>query len=403
MALVTSLATSGTLQAVAKQAAIKFLNQYGDQITPGNILSLLKKMFPGKKNAPLRAQVKQRVVANDRVYDAPRARNVIINKTAPKFRSTSGKYTITNREYLGTVVANNSGAFVINAYEINAGIAATFPWASTIANTHQKYKLNKLIVSFKPLVGTQSNGRITLSYTIDPHDPVPSNKVEIFQHANTVEGCVWDSLSLNINTSLRPALFVRSGGISDSDINTYDFGTIFVATANAATSTVGDLFIEYEMELHTPKPFSAAAGRLVGKTGVALSQTYCPVDGEFPINGTSVYIVKPPGFGDGYQFRFSSPGTFYVTLCANFSGSSDVKLELDTTNTAALATLLCRATGTQAYNSLYLVQCNSANTYLTASFSGAGAPGGATAVNATITVAAAADNQTTAANFISSV
>ena len=138
---------------------------------------LINRYLPGKRNKRKRKVIKAHFSPSTQ---AAVAHNVRVNRTAPRFRSTRGRYIVSNREFVSDV--RGSTDFRVEEFSIQPGSSALFPWLSQIAPTHQKYRFTKLVFSFVPLTSTTTRGRVTLAYAIDPLDDDVQNKQQLFQY-----------------------------------------------------------------------------------------------------------------------------------------------------------------------------------------------------------------------------
>lgn len=215
-------------------------------------------------NAPAKNMKPQGRIA---MNSAPVAFNASASTTGPKFRSATGKYVVSNREYVADVLSTAGNSFDIASYPVQPGLATSFPWLSSIANTHQKYKMLKLKFTFISTSATSDKGLVGMAYALDPLDPTPTGDSQLFQYPGTKEESIWSKSVKIVDCSKMTTLFTRSGFVSGSDLKTYDFGKVFVATSNSSVDgVVGKLFVDYELELLTPKPAvcPAAVSRFTG-------------------------------------------------------------------------------------------------------------------------------------------
>jgi hypothetical protein len=241
---------------------------------------------------------------------APVARNMNVRKVAPRFRSAQGRYVISNREYVGVIISGSTAALQLyncDSYPVQPGLPNMFPWLSQVATTHQKYKFTKLVFTYVPVASTSTVGRVTLVYALDPLDPIPTSKTELFQYPTSTEGSVWSPTTLSVDCSKLLLLFTRGGFVADTDIKTYDAGQLFAASSNTAvaSSVLGEIFVDYEVELVTPKPSICPSARLL-ITGFDAGNPFG--------DATPVYLNGSPWeLEDATHVLFPSAGTFYIT------------------------------------------------------------------------------------------
>lgn len=314
-------------------------------INPNTVGRFLASRLPGKKNKAKRNAIKRQVLTGGRNANqgAAVAYNYPVRKTAPRFRSAQGKYVIANREFLTEVTGNT--VFSIEEFVTQPGLATSFPWLSAIANTHQRYHVKKLVFTYVPLAATSERGRVILAYTIDPLDLLPISKSELFQYPTSSESSVWASNTLNVNVGERnTTLFTRPGAVENTDLKTYDFGKLFVSASNTAddTSKIGEIFVDYEVELHIPKPAKCPAS-LTEFTISLASELFGTTAGDsVQLTGSNV-VAEHVALNDD-RLRFEAPGVYIVNMSMTAAtagvitpGSGDLEgtLEVITSNVSA--------------------------------------------------------------------
>jgi hypothetical protein len=310
---------------VMQQAAMALANKVASEIqehaTFENMGKALKKLAPGKKNAPVRAAARKLIInSRGMAVNAPAAKSYAVRRTAPRFRSTAGRYIVSNREFVSEI--SGSTTFAVNQFTIQPGFGQTFPWLSQISNTHQKYRFTSMKFTYVPLIGTDQPGRLTLVYAVDPLDPTPISKQELFQYPTSNETSVWTGNDIVVQQQPQP-LFTRASYVDNTDLKTYDFGQLFVGVSNTTlTSVIGELFVEYTIELITPKPSHCPASTLY-ITGTSLN-VHRQFEGPDP-NNTNYKVYFPGGtwYGavdqaeDEDAIFFETTGTFIVSQTIN--------------------------------------------------------------------------------------
>jgi len=127
--------------------------------------------------------------------------------------------------------------------------------------------------------GSSTNGKVMFALQEDATDPSPLSKQEMLENEWKASAAPWEPFQLsippNILKGLGPRKFVRSGTLAANlDLKTYDVGQLVVATLGMAdTTNVGELFVEYEVDLYTPilstKQLASISSKVL--TGVAPS------------------------------------------------------------------------------------------------------------------------------------
>jgi hypothetical protein len=314
-----------------------------DNFSWDSVNNALARLAPGKRNKAKRKAVRAQLTNGGggrrngnrpsilrNVTDAPRARNFAISNVAPRFRSAVGKYSIENREYVRDVEGSTS--FALSSLTLQPGTGEAFPWLSRIANSHQKYRFTRLKFTFIPVVGTDAVGRIVMAYAVDPLDTTPGNKFELYQYPTSVEGSVWSALDLVVDCNKGP-LFVRAGTVVGSDLKTYDFGKLFIATSATSSAIQGSIFVDYAVELITPKPAACPASWCILSNVVTATGDIGPFQDSSFTGASSTSYAEVHG-GPWYvaaadtlatcagSVVFLKPGTYFIRVV--YSGTSDV-------------------------------------------------------------------------------
>jgi len=330
MALVS--AANFAMSPQGRQIINMILTELSGVITPQSVGRFLASRLPGKKNRAKRNAIKKQVLGSSPTQSAPVAYNVPIKKVAPRFRSAQGKYVVCNREFLTEVTGATN--FGLTELTTQPGLATSFPWLSQIANTHQRYHIKSLKFTYVPLAATSERGRVVLAFAIDPLDPAPASKAELFQYPTSTESSVWASNTLVVDPMSRnTTLFTRAGAVADTDIKTYDFGKLFIGASNTANDTdkIGEVFIDYEVELSVPKPAKCPAS-LTEISVPNISTLFDGPNNQMVFVGSNV-IGEHDGANDEH-IRFLAPGTYLVTLTISATSTGSFTMstaELDGT------------------------------------------------------------------------
>lgn len=214
----------------------------------------------------------------------PAARSKIVRTGVPNIRPTSyNSVVIGHSEYVGAVAAVQS-LFTTTVVEVNPGLALSFPWLSGVAHNYESYKFRKLVYRYVPSCPISTAGSISMAVDYDVDDYTPSMKSQLMSFQGAVSGPVWDSLEFHcdIRNLKKFSLdhYVRAGTITGTDAKTYDVGFLTIATDNmAATLSVGDFYVDYEVELITPQLQEDDDYRTSGKVLSAASTKANPLNG----------------------------------------------------------------------------------------------------------------------------
>jgi hypothetical protein len=124
---------------------------------------------------------------------------------------------------------------------------------------YESYVFHSLRFEYMPSVGTTVNGVVVLAVDYDALDPGPADKASLMQTHGAVRGSPWDYTVLQCDrpdlTKLPERYTRKAVWAGNGDLKTYDVGNLFVAThGQAGTTTIGELYVTYDVELRTPQP-----------------------------------------------------------------------------------------------------------------------------------------------------
>jgi hypothetical protein len=236
-----------------------------------------------------------------------RRRNGVPNSLGPAKRNKGSggsrmakMVPLHEEEYVGDVVLSSAG-FVNTQYAINPGNAVLFPWLSTIAANFNKYRFQSLRFRYEPITSGYATagqtGDIIFSLNPDASDPAPVAQAQVYDLQMKQSGMPCDNFTLHDRQGESPIVmaelnkqdsyYVRVGAApANTDIKTYDVGTLNLSTIGTATSgTCGKLFVEYTVLLHSPVLVQPATGGVVHFYGPA------PTTG----NNFASAVLKPGG------------------------------------------------------------------------------------------------------------
>lgn len=280
-------------------------------------------------------QNKQRT--NERLTAAPVAMTKLIKTTKPVIISKDKFTTVRHKEYLADIVAP-SAAFNLSRYPINPALNSSFPWLSSIAERYESYVFEKLNYIYEPICSTATPGSVMLGVDYDAADASAANKVSLLSYASTVRSAPWEPVRFSAAQSDLKKFGIQRYtrvGNNTGDIKTYDVGAFQIATQStpATATTLGELYVEYEVKLYTPQlNNSIAASRSSQKTKITWGPTGIPsltaiISGiaEYPlmwldnsVSPLSRLIIATVGT---YLFHYESSNSDSVFMPPNFNAT----------------------------------------------------------------------------------
>jgi len=270
---------------------------------------------------------------------------VAVSKTVriakPKFKSaTDGITTITHREFVAPVYSSVTGNY--DTINCNPGLDASFPWLASVANGYERYKFLKLEYTFVSAAATSERGRVGLAYQYDPTAANPISRNEFFSIVPNVEEAPWEDMVLRVKP-ISELRYIRSGSLATGTNNTYDCGKVQVLTAmNAdATTQLGELFVEYVVQLQNPQ-FNQSP--IAGNLSITGESAAAPFGTALSITtGTPPFIWNS---GTTLRMNTSSPMMLRIAFTGTGLAQSNTTLTLGTGSNGTISTITNLINGT---------------------------------------------------------
>jgi len=199
---------------------------------------------------------------------APVAVGAVVSRRAYRFGS-SPNLKVAHMEYLGDVISAGTDFAASQFCVVQPGDPVSFPWLSSIAGRFEQYRINALTVKYLPSCPTSSGGTVIVAFDTNAQRATPSSKVSMLDYANSFRDAPWMAGQVRcsgFNKKLYTLLGNNYGQTDDlnlpgnpynalSDIKTYAAGQILVATDGVAAGTVGEIWLEYDIDLINPGIF----------------------------------------------------------------------------------------------------------------------------------------------------
>lgn len=291
--------------------------------------------------------------ANNKISKAAVAVSKTVRMSKPKFKSTNGGTVISHREFVAPVYASVLGN--IDGIVCNPGLNASFPWLSDIAAGYERYRFHKLEYTFVSAAATSERGRVGLAFQYDPSGRDPVSRGDFFSIIPNVEEAPWEDMVLKVKP-IAELRFIRNEATFSGATNTYDCGKAQILTAMNADNTtqLGELFVEYTIQLENPQfntspvagnqtavgvtaaaPFGTSISRIAGQP------TFTWASGStLKINTSAALIITFTIVGTG--LAQTNP---VLTLGTGSNGSSSAKVnEVNTAGTSQTITITTKYT-----------------------------------------------------------
>jgi len=192
-------------------------------------------------------------------HAAPASYSSIITVGQPQINGGKG-VVVKHTEYLDDLLSLTAFNVdpTVQVYQINPGLITSFPWLGNMAAGYEQYRFKKLQFRYRPRVGTSTNATIYYSTQLDSNDADFASKEEMYAYAGTKSTSAWLDMTHDCllgRGDYMKKYFIRTGDIaSDDELQLYDVGKFtFVVLGSTANIFVGELLVDYEVELFNPK------------------------------------------------------------------------------------------------------------------------------------------------------
>lgn len=184
-----------------------------------------------------------------------------VNKTLksrnPRIRSEGECVVIAHSELFDWPLGKLN--FTVNlAGSINPGLSGPFPWLSGVANNFETYRFRRLKFSYYPRCAATQAGQILMLLDPKSSDTNPRTLQIASTYHIRANGNMWAPLELEVPQQVLntggPRKFIRSTTLQADAASLYDVGRFFFITdgANPFDAVIGEIGVEYEVELWTP-------------------------------------------------------------------------------------------------------------------------------------------------------
>ena len=246
------------------------------------------------------------------------------SSTAPDIRATRESCRVVHRELVASITGEATTAFSVDtALALNPGLAASFPWLSSIAVNWEQYHFNKLKACYYTRCSSATAGSVIIAPDYDAADFPPTTELVVSTYMDAAEDAPWKDIHCILKESAMHAMgsrkYVRNVAVAaNQDIKTYDVGNLYACTVDsAAAAGWGKLWLEYDCTFYSPQinpqgntaQFIHISG--VTPTSASLLGTQTTVSAS-AVNPASV---------SGEIVTFLTAGTYLVNYYANAATS----------------------------------------------------------------------------------
>lgn len=229
------------------------------------------------------------------------SQRLLSGDAVPAVQNTHTGVRICHREFIQDV--SSTTAFQNLTFNINPGLASTFPWLSAVAQNFQQYKLHGMIFSFVSTSADALNstntalGTVIMATNYNASAPAFQSKSQMENNEFTTSSKPSNNILHMIECDPKQTLqegkfYIRTGALpANQDIKTYDVGLFQFGTAGSqAAAVIGELHVSYDIELM--KPVDASV--LDNTSGYAHYQLTSPVAAN-PLATAQVKLIDNIG------------------------------------------------------------------------------------------------------------
>ncbi len=266
---------------------------------------------------------------------------------------------VSHSEYLGDLLSTS--AFTIQSLPLNPGMAQTFPWLSTIANSFEEYVFHGLIFEIKStssnavlsMAASTALGTVVVATQYDPLDEVFQNKGQMLNYQYGTSSDPSTSLIHPIECAYSQTVvthrYIRAEPVPvGGDIRLYDWGKTSIATVGMQNvgGAIGEIWVSYDIEFYKPKVafglvsqdiFAAHYG-IIGTTALLpMGTSRVPAFDTINLTFSGTQVIFPPSLTFGTFFVFWTVlGTAAALSAPSFTLASAIGLNIFFNASAAM-------------------------------------------------------------------
>lgn len=243
---------------------------------------------------------------------------------------------VRKREFITNI--NGSSSFnVVMAQPVSLLNPTLFPWGSQILPQYEMYRLKSLTISYRTITGVNTTtgalGSYIMGFVYDVNDPQLNDRSTMLNYQGFKQQVLNKDLSIHLSKQNNP-LPIRYVSHNSTAPEFNDYAVFYLATDNCtSTSGIGELYVDYEIELFIPRisssmPFQLWQGTMPNGTGANIV-TAIPAN----LNGSSL-TQSTVGNGNatltsGGGINFLAPGYYRVeynfySLSGSYTMNSDI-------------------------------------------------------------------------------
>jgi hypothetical protein len=283
-------------------------------------------------------------------------KNSLMNQTVvgemadqvPVFKNQGADTRVKHCEFVMDLKVPSTGpTYSVTALPIDPTDINTFPWLASVAKKYQKYKVKGMVIGYRSTSTDYNNsGVVAIAVNYDPAERAYASMDTILNTKFAVSTKPSNSMLAPVECD--PARSPQDGyymkhttsyDVTDATIRQTRMGTINVATQGLslpAGTTIGQLYVSYDIEMLYPYMSEAAVSTTSGISGVvnfssqagldgSLAQAYGDLVGYGNMSGSQIgmkWLTTPTSSGSPWYQLVFPPGRYRLaTLDSNWATS----------------------------------------------------------------------------------
>lgn len=274
--------------------------------------------------------------------------NYTTKDQVPKIHGGGENVRVVHKEYIQDITSTTG--FSNTVFDINPGIAKTFPWLSSIAQCFEQYKFNGLMFQFVTTSVDALNstntalGEIIMVAEYNVNSPKFSNIQQMLNSmwaVSTKPSCnAIAPIECDPRKQAVELFYVRTGAVpSGQDQRFFDPANLQLATNGnpAASVNLGQLWVTYDISFQKPilqldagndissyMAYSATVASDANPMGTSQTELVNNIPVTLSTASKSVSLSVPPGIVGEWEVQYwcqggtaQDPGTVTMTVTSN--------------------------------------------------------------------------------------
>jgi hypothetical protein len=209
------------------------------------------------------------------------SQTMTVKRNKPRITGSRGNIRIMHKELVGEVQTNIVGGVVTSAvktdgesiYHLSPTNTHLFPWLSRIARNYDYFRFDRVRFVYVPTCSTSTAGRVMLGFDPDAADPIPTDRSALSSYSCSIDSSAWGVCKLDAKLPNNQPWYQTNDITTPAMYSTSAMGQAFWASwAAGETTSVGELYVMYEVVLKDPQPNENASYRATGDSSTVTSQ-----------------------------------------------------------------------------------------------------------------------------------